>query len=178
MESSPWVWSWCTGRTASSDTRRGKMVSGGFEVPFPVVVLGAITGMTYGILAVGLVLVYRSNRIINFAHGEIGAFAAAVLGLMVTRWGLPYWPAFVLALAFAGGVGSLSEILVVRRLRNAPLIMSVVATLGLAQFLLVFSLVVNAQASAGRLYPSPPGLPEFAVGALRVPRAYSGMLIL
>jgi ABC-type branched-subunit amino acid transport system ATPase component/ABC-type branched-subunit amino acid transport system permease subunit len=154
------------------------MLGGGFEVPFPVVVLGAITGMTYGILAVGLVLVYRSNRIINFAHGEIGAFAAAVLGLMVTRWDVPYWPAFVLALAFAGGVGSLSEILVVRRLRNAPLIMSVVATLGLAQFLLVFSLVVNAQASAGRLYPSPPGLPEFDVGALRVTRAYSGMLIL
>jgi ABC-type branched-subunit amino acid transport system ATPase component/ABC-type branched-subunit amino acid transport system permease subunit len=153
-------------------------VGDGFEVPFPVVVLGGITGMTYGILAVGLVLVYRSNRIINFAHGEIGAFAAAVLGLMVTRWGVPYWPAFVFTLAFAGGVGSLSEILVVRRLRNAPLIMSVVATLGLAQFLLIFSLVVNAQASAGRLFPEPPGLPEFDVGALRVTRAYSGMLIL
>jgi ABC-type branched-subunit amino acid transport system ATPase component/ABC-type branched-subunit amino acid transport system permease subunit len=154
------------------------MVGGGFEVPLPVVVLGAITGLTYGILAVGLVLVYRSNRIVNFAHGEIGAFAAAILGLMVTRWDLPYWPAFVLALAFAGGVGSLSEILVVRRLRNAPLIMSVVATLGLAQFLLVFSLVVNAQASAGRLFPEPPGLPQFDIGALRVTRAYSGMLIL
>ena len=56
---------------------------GSFEVTGPVLVLGAITGMTYGILAVGLVLVYRSNRIINFAHGEIGAFAAAVLGLAV-----------------------------------------------------------------------------------------------
>ena len=39
-----------------------------------------IIGMTYGLLAVGLVLVYRTNRIINFAHGEIGAFGAAFFG--------------------------------------------------------------------------------------------------
>ena len=55
----------------------------GFEIPLPVIVLGAIIGMTYGLLAVGLVLVYRTNRIINFAHGEIGAFGAAVFGTAV-----------------------------------------------------------------------------------------------
>src|SRR6266516_3984198 len=120
------------------------MTIAGFEITGPVLVLGLITGMTYGILAVGLVLVYRSNRIINFAHGEIGAFAAALLGLSVTRWNVPYWVAFALAL------------------------MSIVATLGLAQFLLFFSLVVNNQASAGRLFPQPAFLPEFNVGALRV----------
>jgi branched-subunit amino acid ABC-type transport system permease component len=149
-----------------------------FEIPFPVLLLGAITGMTYGILAVGLILIYRSNRIINFAHGEIGAFAAALLGLSVTRWHVPYWVAFPIALAFAGAVGAASEVVVVRRLRNAPAVMSIVATLGLAQFLLLFSLVVNSQASAGRLFPQPSFLPEFDVGALRVTRAYSGMLFL
>ena len=147
-----------------------------FELPGPVLVLGAITGMTYGILAVGLVLVYRSNRLINFAHGEIGAFAAALLGLAVTRWSFPYWVAFPIALAIAGGVGAISEVVVVRRLRNVPAVMSIVATLGLAQFLLLFSLVVNAQASAGRLFPQPAFLPEFEIGALRVTRAYSAML--
>jgi ABC-type branched-subunit amino acid transport system ATPase component/ABC-type branched-subunit amino acid transport system permease subunit len=155
-----------------------RAASKGFELPFPVLVLGAITGMTYGILAVGLVLVYRSNRLINFAHGEIGAFAAALLGLTVTRWHVPYWVAFPLALAVAGGVGALSEVVVVRRLRNVPAVMSIVATLGLAQFLLLFSLVVNGQASAGRLFPQPAFLPEFEIGALRVTRAYSAMLFL
>src|SRR5687768_15467721 len=47
---------------------------GKWETPFPIILLGAILGLTYGLLAVGLVLIYRSNRIINFAHGEIGAF--------------------------------------------------------------------------------------------------------
>ena len=149
-----------------------------FELPFPVLVLGAITGMTYGILAVGLILIYRSNRIINFAHGEIGAFAAALLGVSVTRWHVPYWVAFPLALAIAGGVGAASEVIVVRRLRSAPAVMSIVATLGLAQFLLLFSLVVNSQASAGRLFPQPSFLPEFDIGALRVTRAYSAMLFI
>jgi len=151
---------------------------GHLQFPFPVLLLGLITGMTYGILAVGLVLIYRSNRIINFAHGEIGAFAAAVLGVTVTRWHVPYWVAFPVALIIAGAVGGLSEVVVIRRLRNAPPVMSIVGTLGLAQFLLLFSLVVNNQASAGRLFPQPAFLPEFDVGALRVTRAYSAMLFL
>jgi ABC-type branched-subunit amino acid transport system ATPase component/ABC-type branched-subunit amino acid transport system permease subunit len=151
---------------------------GHLQLPFPVLLLGTITGMTYGILAVGLVLIYRSNRIINFAHGEIGAFAAAILGLTVTRWHVPYWVAFPLALAIAAAVGGLSEVVVIRRLRNAPPVMSIVATLGLAQFLLLFSLVVNTQASAGRLFPRPAFLPEFDVGALRITQAYSAMLFI
>ena len=148
------------------------------EFPLPVLLLGAITGLTYGILAVGVILVYRSNRVINFAHGEIGAFAAALLGVTVTRWGVPYWVAFPIALAIAAAVGGVSEVVIIRRLRNAPAVMTIVATLGLAQFLLLFSLVVNSQASAGRLFPQPAWLPEFDVGALRVTPAYSGMLFM
>ena len=56
------------------------------QVNSGVLALGVITGMTYGILAVGLVLVYRSNRVINFAHGEIGAFGAALVGVLVVQW--------------------------------------------------------------------------------------------
>jgi len=62
----------------------------GLHLSGPVIVLGAITGMVYGILAVGLVLVYRSSRIINFAHGQIGAFGAALLGVAVVKWHVPY----------------------------------------------------------------------------------------
>jgi branched-subunit amino acid ABC-type transport system permease component len=54
----------------------------GLEITLPSVTLGATVGITYGLLAVGLVLVYRSNRIINFAHGELymaGAYAVVYL---------------------------------------------------------------------------------------------------
>jgi ABC-type branched-subunit amino acid transport system ATPase component/branched-subunit amino acid ABC-type transport system permease component len=148
----------------------------GFEVALPVLTLGVITGMTYGILAVGLVLIYRSNRIINFAHGEIGAFGGTLLAIAVVRWGFPYWAAFPLAVGASGALGGLTEIAVVRRLRRAPALMSLVATLGVAELLSAVSLVMNAQVRAGYIYPQPSGLPEFDVGALRVTHAYSGML--
>ncbi len=152
--------------------------SGHFEAPGPVLLLGLIVGLTYGLLSVGLVLIYRTNRIINFAHGQIGAFGAAVFGLAVVKWHVPYWIAFVPALLLAAGTGAFAEAVVVRRLRKAPAIMSVVATLGVGQFLVLFAFAVNNQAAAGSLFPQPVGLPTFRVGALLVTPAYSGMLLL
>jgi ABC-type branched-subunit amino acid transport system ATPase component/ABC-type branched-subunit amino acid transport system permease subunit len=148
------------------------------STPGTVVLLGAIIGMTYGLLAVGLVLIYRTNRIINFAHGQIGAFAAAFFGLCDVKWHFPYWVAFPIALVVAGLTGATAETAVVRRLRSAPRVVSVVATLGVGQLLVVFALLINPSSSAGSLFPQPSFLPSFNVGALRVTQAYSGMLIL
>ena len=151
----------------------------GLDISFAGLVLGLIIGTTYGILAVGLVLIYRSNRIINFAHGEIGFFGAILLGMAVVRWHVPYWIAFVGALGMGASMGALVEVGVVRRLRKAPKLMSVVATLGAAQFILLFSAALGGEelrTSAG--FPQPIGLPQFNVGALRVIPAYSGMLFL
>jgi len=148
----------------------------GFEFPLPVVMLGTIIGITYGLLAVGLVLVYRTSRVINFAHGEFGALGAAVLGMAVTRWHVPYYVALPLGFVAGAAVGAFTEV-VLRRLRNAPKLMSIVVTLGVGQFLFLFSFAINSQAGAGLIYPQPPGVPEFDLGALRITRAYSAMLI-
>src|SRR5689334_25357707 len=101
-----------------------------FEVPLPVVALGSIVGLTYGLLAVGMVLVYRSSRLVNFAHGEVGAFAAVVLGALVHHRGWPYYAALPFALGVGAVVGVAIEVLVVRRLASAPRLMGIVATLG------------------------------------------------
>ena len=148
-----------------------------FDVPLPHVLLGALIGTTYGLLAVGIVLVYRTNRIINFAHGEIGAFGAALFGTAVLRWHVPYYLALPIGLGGAGAMAALAEVAVVRRLRKAPLLMSIVATLGVAQFVLLFTVAFDPQAGVGARFPSPPGLPEFDFGALRVTRAHSAMLM-
>lgn len=148
-----------------------------FETPLPVIALGSIIGITYGLLAVGLVLVYQSNRVINFAHGEVGAFAAAIFGLLTVKYGLPYYLVLPIGLFVGAATGSLAEVVVVRRLRNAPKLMSIVATLGIGQFLVIFGLVLNSQVGAGSLFPQPPWLPVFELGALRVTQAYTGMLV-
>ena len=153
--------------------------AGGFQLPPPgILLLGLFTGATYGLLAVGLVLVYRANRIINFAHGETGAFAAALLGVAVVSWHMWYWLAFPLALMLGGGTGALTEVAVVRRLRNVPRLMSMVATLGAATVLLGLEGVASAQARTGSLYPQPPGFPSFNLGSLHVTPAYTAMIVL
>ncbi len=149
----------------------------GFEITWSSLALGTITGMTYGILAVGLILIYRSNKIINFAHGEIGAFSAAVFGALVTQAELHYWLAFPVAIAFGSGLGALTEFGAVRRLRNAPAVMSAVATLALAGVLVTFSTVVNIGSSAAYQFPQPRWAPEFRIGGLLVTQAHTTMLI-
>jgi ABC-type branched-subunit amino acid transport system ATPase component/ABC-type branched-subunit amino acid transport system permease subunit len=152
--------------------------SGRWQTPFPAVVFGVITGMAYGLLAVGLVVIHRTNRIINFAHGEIGAFAAAFFGIEVVRWHIPYWVGFPVALALAGAVGAAAELAVIRKLRRAPKIMSVVATLGVGQFLVLLASSINSKAQNGAAYPQPAGFPVFNFGSLRITQAYSGILVL
>ncbi len=154
------------------------MILATFQVPGPVILFGAITGMTYGILAVGLVLVYRSSRVINFAQGAIGALGASLLGVLVVKGHVPYWIAFLGGMLLAAATGGLSEVVIVRRLRNAPQLMTLVATLGLAEFILSFSLLINGQVAAGTSFPSPAFFPTFNVGALTVTPAYSAMLFL
>ncbi len=149
----------------------------GLDLSLPPIVLGAITGLTYGLLSAGIVIVYRTNRVINFAHGEMGAFGAAIFGLLADRVGIPYYINLPIALVAGAGIAALAEVAVIRRLRKAPKLMSVVATLGVAQLLVVLALVINGQAGAGLVFPEPPGLPVWEVGALRVTPSYTGILI-
>lgn len=146
------------------------------EFPASSIVLGMITGVGYGLLSTGMVIVYRSNRIINFAHGEIGALGAAVFVVLVVRLKVPYYVTLPLGLAAGAGVAALAEVLVIRRLRRAPRLMSLVATLGLGQLLVAFTLAI-ATAARGS-FPAPPGLPAFEVGSFIVHPSASGLLFL
>ncbi len=143
-----------------------------------ILVLGLNLGLTYGLLAVGLVLVFRSRRFINFAHGEIGAFGAAILSLLVATFGVPYWIAFVLAIATSAALGAFTDAVILRRLDGAPKLMSMVATLVLASFLTVFAIVVNSLALSGTVFPRPAGFPDFFIGPTRITQAHSAMLVL
>jgi ABC-type branched-subunit amino acid transport system ATPase component/ABC-type branched-subunit amino acid transport system permease subunit len=103
-----------------------------------IVVIGALTGLTYAVMAAGLVLVYRATKVINFAHGEIGAFGAAVLAKLVLDHHWNWFVAFLMVLAIGGLLGAIIERTVVRRLSGAPRVVLLVATIGVAQ--LVFFL--------------------------------------
>ena len=59
---------------------------------------GVIGGLITGLVAMGIVLVYRSSRVINFAVGNMGVPATALFAVMVGANGWPYWPSLAVAL--------------------------------------------------------------------------------
>ena len=122
--------------------------------PAQVVFSGLLTGLTYGLLAVAIILVYKSSRVINLATAETGGLAAAVLALLVVNHHVSYWVALPLCVALGGLVGVLIEVVVVRRLADAPRVMLLVATIAIAQLLLFCQAILPAPTSV-RAYPTP-----------------------
>lgn len=129
-----------------------------FPMPIGATFSGLIFGMIGALGAVGLALVWRSNRIVNFAHGDLGAFPATLTVLLITIVGVPWIVGLVAGLAAAAAVGLLADVLVVRRFFRAPRLQLTVATLGLAQ-LLAFSALLLPRAwgegPAIRTMPAP-----------------------
>jgi ABC-type branched-subunit amino acid transport system ATPase component/ABC-type branched-subunit amino acid transport system permease subunit len=106
---------------------------------FGLVLGGAITGLQYGLLAIGLVLVYRASRFVNFAHSQIGAIGSLALARLVLDAGVPYFVALPLALAFGGLTGIVVERLVIQRLFDASRLVLLIATIGVTQLLFVLT---------------------------------------
>lgn len=93
---------------------------------------GMVSGFVIGLLAMGIVLIYRATRVINFAVGNMGLVGAALLALMVVNWGVPFWLAVIGALVVGTLYGTVIELVVVRRLFSAPRVVMLVATIGVA----------------------------------------------
>jgi len=104
-------------------------------LPPGIILQGVIFGTGTGLLGVGLVLIYRSTRIVNFAYGAMGGLPATIaVSLYLGR----NWPWFVvIAVAILAGVliGVLVELLVIRRFTTSSRLVLTVATIGLAQVL-------------------------------------------
>ncbi|MEY2398022.1 MAG: hypothetical protein QOJ00_1196 [Actinomycetota bacterium] len=105
------------------------------KMPYEVVVIGLITGSVTALLAMGLILIYRANRFINFAYGSMGSFIGVIGVALYLEHGWSYW--VVLPLVVIGGLinGALVELLIIRRFANSTRLVLTVASIGLAQLL-------------------------------------------
>jgi len=93
------------------------------------VLSGIASGSVFAILALAIVLIYRSTNILNFAQGEMAMFTTFISWTLMTR--MDFWPAFLLAALIAAAIGAALEMLVLRPVENAPPLNSVIVTLGL-----------------------------------------------
>ncbi len=99
------------------------------------VISGLLAGGPIALTALGLVLVFKSSYIFNFAHGQL-----LLLGALMTWWfaverELPLWLAIVLALALSAVIGLAIERFTLRPMTGQPLLSIILMTLGLSQVL-------------------------------------------
>jgi branched-chain amino acid transport system permease protein len=127
------------------------------DVPFGVIVQGAIIGGLSSLLALGLAIVWRANHVINFAAGDLGAVPATLAVLLtVSTVGLGWWAGLGVGLVTAAVLGVLVEVIVVRRFARSPRLVLTVATIGLAQLLAAGALLLPRLFTLpGSLVPQP-----------------------
>jgi len=134
-----------------------------FPMPVGAVLSGVILGLLGALGALGLALIWRANRVINFAQGDLGAFPATLTVLLITLAGLPWILGVTIGLAASVVVGLLADVLVIRRFFRAPRLIMTVATIGLAQVLAFCSLLLPEAWGEGPAIRSLPVPFEFSM---------------
>ncbi len=118
-------------------------------------IIGGIAGSFYSLIALGMVLVYRTTGVLNIAHGGVGVLSGFIAWDLITLRGVPYYLGVLIGISFAVVLGLVFERLVIRNLTGRPDLQTV-STLVL--FLLAQSVVFIVPAwgnSWGQLFPSP-----------------------
>ena len=68
------------------------------------ILAGIATGAIYACMALAVVMIYQAIDHLNFAQGEMAMFSTFI-SWQLMQWGIPYWIAFVLTLAFSFAAG-------------------------------------------------------------------------
>jgi branched-chain amino acid transport system permease protein len=120
---------------------------------------GVSSGSIYAAVALALVLIWRSTRIVNFAQGGM-MMVTTFVAYTVVQHGGSYWVALAAALAAGAVLGAVAELLV-RPVEGGPPLNAVIVTLGLLVFL---------QAVAGMVFGGTPRSfsPAFSISGYQV----------
>ena len=118
-----------------------------------IISLGIAKGAVFALMALGIALVYKTSRVINFAQGEIGTVAAFVAWWVISKQGQSWLVAATVAIAVACGIGYLMHRLVALPMRDAPRTSVMIATLGVS--FMLFGLEVKVFGPSPEVLPPP-----------------------
>ena len=113
-----------------------------FGMPAGAWVRGVVIGLLTALLAIGMALVYRANRVINFAQADLGFVPVSLSVGLIVFSGLPYLFGFGVGLVAAVALGAIVELAFVRRFARASRLVLTVATIGITQLLAVCGLLI------------------------------------
>jgi branched-chain amino acid transport system permease protein len=132
---------------------------------------GALVGLMYSLVAMGIVLIYKSSSVPNLAQGSMTMLAAYIVLAFANNAGAPIWLAVPLAIVTMFFIGIGIERVALRRLAGRPIIMILMMTLGLEIFLRAGSMTIWG----GTARPMPIGISDapLFLGPLLINRAYA-----
>src|SRR5947209_8987399 len=87
-------------------------------------------GGTYALLGIGLTLIFGIMKVVNFTHGELYAFGAYMMYLLVMKTGIDFYAALVLAIALGVVLGAVLELVLLRGLRGADIDTTMLVMIG------------------------------------------------
>lgn len=124
-----------------------------FEIFMQHLANGISLGSLYALIAIGYTMVYGILKLINFAHGDIFMMAAYFAFFGVATFGLPWYFAFIIAIAMTGILGMTIEFAAYRPLRSAPKISILISAIGVS--FLLENLAVVLFGGRPKAFPTP-----------------------
>lgn len=100
-----------------------------------LVVSGIVVGSIYALSALGFVLIYKSSRVLNIAHGQIIAIGAFITYTLTVGVGIPIYISFLMSLVLTFFMAMSVERIFLRRLIGEPIISVIMVTIGLMSIL-------------------------------------------
>ena len=132
---------------------------------------GGLVGLMYSLVAMGIVLIYKSSSVPNLAQGAMTMLGAYVVLAFANNAKAPIWLAIALAIVTMFAVGMTIERVALRRLAGRPIIMILMMTLGLEILLRAGSMTIWG--GTGR--PMPLGISDdpLFLGPMLINRTYA-----
>jgi branched-chain amino acid transport system permease protein len=139
------------------------------------VISGLATGSIYALVALALVLIYRSTDVVNFAQGEMAMFVTFAMWSL-TLAGFDAWMVLLIGIGLGAAMGGFIELVVIRPVENKPQLSIVVVTLGLFVFLNSVAARIWFKNGEPKYFPTPFGDEGIDLGFANITTHQVGVL--
>jgi len=100
---------------------------------------GLAIGACYALIAMAMVIIYKTSEVLNFAQGEMAMLTTFVAFMLLSDYRMPFWITAVVTFIFALVLGVVLEFLFLRPAKNPSVLGLIVITLGFEMILYGFA---------------------------------------
>jgi branched-chain amino acid transport system permease protein len=134
------------------------------DLVMQMTITGITLGLMYGLIAIGLTLIFGIMRIIQYAHGELYMLGAYVLYYWYSVLGWPYWLGIIASTVVIFVLGVIIQVLLFRPLHGKNILYSLAVSMGL-----IFVISSGGLLSFGTVVR---GIPSVVTGGIHIMGAF------